>query len=127
MIVAEPAWLIAGGVALVAALAWFGPAARRPKKERSPSGPPEAILVLDERDTPEILVAPAGGALKLRVLRADASRATEEIAIPPLGIVRTVPANRTTTIDLDLPSPGSYPIRDRNGAIRGILVAEPQS
>lgn len=126
MSLVEPGWLVAGGVALLVILGWFVPRARG---EGAPSsGPAEGIVVLHEVDTvPEVLLGVAERPYKLRIIRADASREAGEISIPSLGIVRTLPANRTTTIDLELPGAGSHAIRDKGGAIRAILVVEPRA
>lgn len=74
---------------------------------------------------PESVILVQGVPAKLRFQRDEESECSEEIVIPDFGIKRTLPAFKTTTIDLQPEDVGEFPFHCGMGMMRGRIVVVP--
>lgn len=111
------------GCGLAASALWWFLGRTRPKVTTTARPLLQEVFVeVESGYQPQCVVLVRGVATKLRFLRAENASASEEIVLPHWQIRRTLPAFKTTTIDLQPDDIGEFSFHSGNGSLRGVLV-----
>jgi len=114
------------GVLLCAFILWFFLfSQRRSARSMVSAEMQEVVITVLGGYDPESVVLVQGVPAKLRFQRDEESECSEELVIPDFGIKRTLPAFKTTTIDLQPEDLGEFPFHCGMGMMRGRIVVVP--
>ncbi len=117
--------VVLGGLALVAALAWYFFAPRKAVDAQMEDGRQVVDITVKGGYSPSLVRVEAGKPVRLRFDRQENSDCTARVVFPDLRKSATLAAFGTTTLDLDIAEPGEYSWACGMNMLHGTLVAEP--
>ena len=95
----------------------------RPRRVRlGADGVQEASVIVRRRYRPAVIVARRGVPLRLRFLRDEDDPCSQKVIFPDFGISRSLPAHRTTAIDVTPNREGEFLFTCEMGMYQGTLV-----
>jgi predicted small metal-binding protein len=110
---------------LVTAVGGWAFARSRPARARlTADGAQEATIVVRERYGPAVIVARNGVPLRLRFVRDEENPCSQKVIFPDFGISRSLPAYRTTTIEIAPQRKGEFLFTCEMGMYQGTLVVD---
>lgn len=119
-------FVVALGALLILAVLWyfFG------KKEgtmanTSESGVQEIKITVKGGYDPDLIVVKQGKPVLLNFYRDETASCSEQVVFSDFGIVRDLPAFKTTQIELTPEKPGEYNFACGMGMLRGKLIVSP--
>jgi plastocyanin domain-containing protein len=118
-----PAALAALG-AILAAGAYLRSRGRWARK--APDGMQESTIVVRERYRPSVIVARCGVPLRLRFTRDEEAPCSEKVIFPDFGVSRSLPAHRTTIVELMPANEGEFLFTCALGMYQGTLIVRRQ-
>lgn len=99
----------------------------RPQRARpTPDGGQEARIVVRQRYRPSVIVARRGVPLRLEFIRDEDNPCSQKVILPDFGISRTLPAHRTTAIELMPQHEGEFLFTCAMGMYQGTIVVSVQ-
>jgi plastocyanin domain-containing protein len=117
--------LITFGAALGLAAAlggWTYARSRAPRAYLARDGVQEARVVVRERYRPPVIVARCGLPLRLSFVRDEENPCSQKVIFPDFGIARSLPAHRTTTIEITPEREGEFLFTCEMGMYQGTLL-----
>ena len=107
-----------------AALAWVR---SRPQRARlTPDGIQEASILVCERYRPSVVVVRCGIPLRLMFTRNEDSPCSQRVIFPDFGISRSLPARRTTAVDIMPHHEGEFLFTCAMGMYQGMVIVTAQ-
>jgi Cu+-exporting ATPase len=116
--------VIVGGVALIAALAWYFFAPRKAAHASVEGGRQVVDIAVRGGYSPSLIRVEAGQPIRLRFDRQENSDCTARVVFPDLRKSVSLTAFGTTTLDLDIDEPGEYAWACGMNMLHGTLIAE---
>lgn len=118
--------VLAGGVALIAAILWyfFGPK-KRTSAQVTAAGKQEIRITVKGAYSPDVIVVRQGSPVKLDFYRDETSSCSEEVVFGDFGIARKLPAFETTSIEFTPDKAGEFTFTCGMNMMRGKLIVEP--
>ena len=116
--------VIVGGVALIAALAWYFFAPRKATHASVEGGRQVVDITVRGGYSPNLVRVEAGQPIRLRFDRQENSDCTARVVFPDLRKSASLTAFGTTTLDLDIDKPGEYAWACGMNMLHGTLIAE---
>ena len=117
--------VVVGGIATIAALAWYFFAPRKAVGAQLEGGRQVIDITVRGGYSPNLVTVEAGKPVRLRFDRQENSDCSARVVFPDLRKSATLAAFGTTTLDLDIPSPGEYSWACGMNMLHGTLIAEP--
>jgi plastocyanin domain-containing protein len=119
--------VVIGGIALIVLVLWyfFG------KRQRtaaivSESGVQEIDVTVKGGYSPDVIVVQEGKPVHLNFYRDETSSCSEQVVFGDFGIVRDLPAYKTTTIEFTPKKTGEFLFTCGMNMLRGRLIVEPK-
>jgi Cu+-exporting ATPase len=95
----------------------------RPQRARlARQGVQEATVIVRERYRPAVIVARRGVPLRLRFIRDEDDPCSQKVIFPDFGISRSLPAHRTTAIEVTPNREGEFLFTCEMGMYQGTLI-----
>jgi plastocyanin domain-containing protein len=118
--------VILGGLALIAAIAWFfwGPRKGGLRAATTSSGYQEAMILVKGGYTPDTIVVQRGKPVRLSFRREETSACSEMVVLAEFGKSARLPEGETVPIEFLPERPGEYEFACQMGMLRGKLVVE---
>ncbi|MDK3256640.1 heavy metal translocating P-type ATPase [Blastococcus capsensis] len=116
--------VVLGGVALIAALAWYFFAPRKATHAQLEAGRQVVDVTVKGGYSPSLIRVQAGTPVRLRFHRQENSDCTARVVFPDLRKSASLAAFGTTTMDLAIDEPGEYGWACGMNMLHGTLVAE---
>ena len=101
---------------------WVYTRSRPPRAQLTGDGAQEATIVVRDRYQPPAVIAHCGVPLQLHFRRDEDNPCSQRVIFPDFGIVRSLPAWRTTNIDLRPDRKGEFLFTCEMGMYQGILI-----
>jgi len=99
----------------------------RPQRAQLKSdGTQEASIVVRERYRPSVIVARCGVPLRLKFIRDEDNPCSQRVIFPDFGISRSLPAHRTTPVELVPQREGEFLFTCAMGMYQGTIVVTGQ-
>jgi plastocyanin domain-containing protein len=99
---------------------------RRRWARSAPDGAQESSIVVRERYRPSVIVARCGVPLRLRFTRDEEDPCSERVIFPDFGVSRSLPAHRTTIVELTPLDEGEFLFTCALGMYQGTLIVRRQ-
>lgn len=117
--------VVAGAIAAIAFVLWyfFGERKRVPATP-SPAGVQEVNVTVKGGYSPDVIVVQAGKPVRINFYRDETAACSEQVVFRDFGIVQSLPAFQTTSVELTPNEPGEYTFTCGMNMIRGKLVVE---
>ncbi|MEO7965000.1 MAG: cupredoxin domain-containing protein [Gemmatimonadaceae bacterium] len=114
------------GIVLIALILWyfFGERERTVASERE-GGVQEIKITVKGGYSPDLIVVKQGRPVRLAFYRDETASCSEEVIFGDFGIVRALPAFKTTPIEFVPDKAGEFTFTCGMNMIRGKLVVEP--
>ena len=119
--------VVGGGVALIAALAWYFFAPRKVTQAQFEGDRQVVDITVRGGYSPNLIRVTAGQPVRLRFDRQENSDCTARVVFPDLRTSASLAAFGTTTLDLDIDEPGEYGWACGMNMLHGTLIAEAQT
>ena len=116
--------VVLGGIALIAALAWYFFAPRTATHAQVEAGRQVVDITVKGGYSPNLIRVQAGAPVRLRFHRQENSDCTARVVFPDLRRSASLAAFGTTTMDLTIDEPGEYSWACGMNMLHGTLVAE---
>ena len=118
--------VILGGLALIAAIAWFfwGPRKGGTRAAVASSGYQEAMVLVKGGYTPDVIVVEHGKPVRLHFRREETAACSEMVLFSDFGKSAKLPTGETVAVELLPERPGEYEFACQMGMLRGKLVVE---
>ncbi|RBY92497.1 ATPase P [Blastococcus sp. TF02-8] len=116
--------VVAGGVALTGALAWYFFAPRKATHAEVHDGRQVVDITVKGGYSPSLIRVEAGSPVQLRFHRQENSDCTARVVFPDLRKSASLAAFGTTTMDLAIDQPGEYGWACGMNMLHGTLIAE---
>ena len=118
--------VLAGGLALIAAIYWwFFRAGRRAVQAiESAGGIQEQVITVSGGYSPATVTVRAGRPVRLLFDRQETNPCSEEIVIGAFGIKKFLPAHQRTAVEFTPTTPGTFDFRCGMGMLHGKLVVQ---
>lgn len=114
-------------LALAAAIGGWAYVRSRPQRARTtPDGAQEASIVVRERYRPSVVVARCGVPLRLKFIRDEDNPCSQRVIFPDFGISRSLPAHRTTAVELMPQCEGEFLFTCAMGMYQGTILVTGQ-
>ena len=117
--------LLGAGIVLGLAVAlggWAYARGRPPRARLTPDGVQEATIIVRDRYLPPTVVARCGVPLRLSFRRDEDNPCSQRVIFPDFGVARSLPAWRTTNIDLSPDRKGEFLFTCEMGMYQGTLI-----
>lgn len=109
------------GIALLAG--GWAYARSRPRRARlGADGVQEANVIVHQRYRPAAIVARCGVPLRLKFVRDEDNPCSQKVIFPDFGISRSLPAHRTTVVELTPNREGEFLFTCEMGMYQGTLI-----
>ena len=116
--------VVIGGIAVIAALAWYFFAPRKAVGAQLEGGRQVIDITVRGGYSPNLVRIEAGKPVRLRFDRQENSDCSARVVFPDLRKSATLAAFGTTTLDLDITEPGEYSWACGMNMLHGTLIAE---
>ncbi len=118
--------VIIGGVALIGFILWyfFGEREKVVAQEDA-TGVQEIKVTVKGGYSPDVIVVKQGRPVRLDFYRDETSSCTEQVVFGDFGIVRDLPAYKTTPIEFTPNKPGEFTFACGMNMVRGKLIVQP--
>ena len=118
--------VLAGGLALIAAIAWFfwGPRRSGTRAVVASSGYQEAMVLVKGGYTPDVLVVQHGKPVRLTFRREETAACSEMVVIGDFGKSAHLPTGQSVPVEFLPERPGEYEFSCQMGMLRGKLIVE---
>ena len=118
--------VLVGGVAAIAFVLWYFFGERRAVAAAvGEAGVQEIKVTVKGGYSPDVIVVQQGKPVRLDFYRDETSGCSEQVVFGDLGIVRDLPAYKTTTIEFTPEKAGEYTFTCGMNMMRGKLIVEP--
>jgi Cu+-exporting ATPase len=117
--------VVVGGIAVIAALAWYFFAPRKAVGAQLEGGRQVVDITVRGGYSPNRVTVEAGKPVRLRFDRQENSDCSARVVFPDLRKSATLAAFGTTTLDLDITEPGEYSWACGMNMLHGTLIAVP--
>ena len=118
--------VIIGGVALIAFILWYFFGEReKAVAEVAASGVQEVKVTVKGGYAPDVIVVKQGKPVRLDFYRDETSSCTEQVVFGDFGIVRDLPAYKTTPIEFTPDKAGEFTFACGMNMVRGKLIVQP--
>lgn len=119
-------FVVASGLLLIAAVSWFFFGKREgTTATTSDSGVQEIRITVKGGYDPDLIVVRQGKPVLLNFYRDETASCSEQVVFSDFGIVRDLPAYKTTPIEFTPEEPGEYNFACGMGMLRGKVVVKP--
>jgi Cu+-exporting ATPase len=115
----------AGGVALIAALAYFFFGPKQARRAEVRGGRQEVEITVKGGYSPSVIQVQQGVPLRLVSDRQERGECTSEVVFPDFRLRRALPAFARTTVDLTPERPGEFGFACGMNMVHGTLLVEP--
>ncbi len=117
--------LLVGAAALIAVLAWyfFGPKKSREAELRD--GVQEVTITVKGGYSPDLIRVRQGVPIRLMFDRQEGGDCTSRVVFPDFAVAESLPAFKTSTVELMPDTAGRYGFAGGMNMVRGTLVVEP--
>jgi len=116
--------VVGGGIAVIAALAWYFFAPRKAVGAQLEGGRQVVDITVRGGYSPNLVRIEAGKPVRLRFDRQENSDCSARVVFPDLRKSASLAAFGTTTLDLDITEPGEYSWACGMNMLHGTLIAE---
>ena len=116
--------VVVGGLALIAALAWFFFKPRQAAQAQVRAGVQTVDVTVKGGYSPNFIRATAGTPLRLRFDRQENSECTARVVFPDFRVSKSLPPFQTTTVELTPDEPGEYGFACGMNMLHGTLVVQ---
>ncbi|WNB84755.1 heavy metal translocating P-type ATPase [Cellulomonas sp. ATA003] len=116
--------VVVGGLALIAALAWFFFKPRQAAQAQVRGGVQTVDVTVKGGYSPNFIRATAGTPLRLRFDRQENSECTARVVFPDFRVSKSLPPFQTTTVELTPDEPGEYGFACGMNMLHGTLVVQ---
>ncbi|MCY7366360.1 MAG: heavy metal translocating P-type ATPase, partial [Frankiaceae bacterium] len=116
--------VVLGGIAVIAALAWYFFAPRKAVGAQLEGGRQVVDITVRGGYSPNLVRIEAGKPVRLRFDRQENSDCSARVVFPDLRKSASLAAFGTTTLDLDISEPGEYSWACGMNMLHGTLIAE---
>ena len=116
--------VVLGGLALMAALAWYFFSPQKATHAQVEDGRQVVDITVKGGYSPSLIRVEAGTPVRLRFDRQENSDCTARVVFPDFRKSASLAAFGTTTLDLDVQEPGEYSWACGMNMLHGTLVAE---
>jgi plastocyanin domain-containing protein len=118
--------VIVGGTALIAFVLWYFFGEReKAVAQVAASGAQEIKVTVKGGYAPDVIVVKQGKPVRLNFYRDETSSCTEQVVFGDFGIVRDLPAYKTTPIEFTPDKPGEFTFACGMNMVRGKLIVQP--
>ena len=118
--------VIVGGLALIAFILWYFFGEReKAVAQVAASGVQEIKVTVKGGYAPDVIVVKQGQPVRLDFFRDETSSCTEQVVFGDFGIVRDLPAYKTTPIEFTPDKPGEFTFACGMNMVRGKLIVQP--
>lgn len=119
-------FVIAGGLALIVAIAWFfwGPRRGGYRAALATSGYQEAMVLVKGGYTPDLIVVEHGKPVRLNFRREESASCSETVILSDFGKSATLPEGEVVPLEFLPQEPGEFEFTCQMGMLRGKLVVE---
>ena len=114
----------AGGLAAIAAVAWFfwGPRGAGVTASVTSSGFQETTIAVKGAYTPDVIVVQHGKPVRLTFLRQETAACSEKVLFPDFNTAAELPEGELVPVEFTPEQPGEYEFTCGMGMLRGKLV-----
>lgn len=118
--------VIAGGLTLIAVIAWFfwGPRRGGYRAALATSGYQEAMVLVKGGYTPDVIVVQHGRPVRLNFRREESSGCSDTVLLADFGKSAALPEGETVPVEFLPESPGEHQFACPMGMFRGTVVVE---
>lgn len=118
--------VVIGGIGLIAFVLWYFFGTREAASaEMSESGVQEIKVTVKGGYSPDVIVVREGAPVRLNFYRDETSSCSEQVVFGDFGIVRDLPAFKTTPIEFTPDKTGEFTFACGMNMLRGKLIVEP--
>ncbi len=118
--------VIVGGAALIAFILWYFFGEReKAVAEVAASGVQEVKVTVKGGYAPDVIVVQQGKPVRLDFFRDETGSCTEQVVFGDFGIVRDLPAYKTTPIEFTPDKAGEFTFACGMNMVRGKLIVQP--
>jgi plastocyanin domain-containing protein len=118
--------VVAGAIAMIAIVLWFFFGERRRVAAAiTAAGVQQVRIIVKGGYSPDVITVKQGVPVKLDFYRDETESCSDKVVFGDFGIARSLPAYRTTTIDLTPDKSGEFTFTCGMNMLRGKLVVEP--
>jgi plastocyanin domain-containing protein len=118
--------VIVGGAALIAFIVWYFFGEREKAiAQVAASGVQEVKVTVKGGYAPDVIVVKQGKPVRLDFYRDETSSCTEQVVFGDFGIVRDLPAYKTTPIEFTPDKAGEFTFACGMNMVRGKLIVQP--
>ncbi len=118
--------VIVGGVTLIGFILWYFFGEReKAVAQVAASGVQEIKVTVKGGYAPDVIVVKQGKPVRLDFYRDETSSCTEQVVFGDFGIVRDLPAYKTTPVEFTLDKPGEFTFACGMNMVRGKLIVQP--
>lgn len=119
-------FVVASGLLLIAAVLWYFFGKREgTTAATTDSGVQEIKITVKGGYDPDLIVVRQGKPVLLNFYRDETASCSEQVVFSDFGIVRDLPAYKTTPIEFTPDEPGEYNFACGMGMLRGKVVVKP--
>ena len=113
-----------GGLAAIAAIAWFfwGPRGIGTRAALTSSGKQELMVLVKGGYTPDVIEVRAGSPVRLNFRREESAACTEMVVFPDFDRAVQLPQGETVAIEFTPQEAGEFGFSCQMGMVRGRLV-----
>lgn len=117
---------IAGGLILIAGIAWFfwGPRKGGTRAMTTTSGYQEAMILVKGGYTPDVIVVKHGKPVRLSFRREETAACSEMVVFGDFGKSAKLPEGELVPVEFLPEQPGEYDFTCQMGMLRGKLIVE---
>lgn len=118
--------VIVGGLALIAAIAWFfwGPRKGGYRAALTSGGYQEAMILVKGGYTPNAIVVERGKPVRLNFRREESDACSEMVVLGDFGKSAKLPTGEIVPVEFLPDKPGEYEFSCQMGMLRGKLIVE---
>ena len=117
--------VVIGGVALIALTLWYFFGEReKVSAETTDAGVQEIKVTVRGGYSPDVIVVKKGAPVRLNFYRDETSSCSEQVVFGDFGIIKDLPAFKTTPIEFTPDKPGEFTFACGMNMLRGKLIVE---
>lgn len=117
--------VLVGGVALIALTLWYFFGERtKAEAQAGTSGVQEVTITVKGGYSPDTVVVKQGATVRLNFRREETSSCSEQVVFGDFGIVRDLPAYKTTSVEFTPDKPGEFIFTCGMNMLRGKLIVQ---
>jgi plastocyanin domain-containing protein len=119
--------VLMGGLMLIALVLWFFFGTRkRTAASLNERGIQELVVTVKGGYSPDVLVVQEGKPVRLNFYRDETSTCSEQVIFGDFGIIRNLPAFKTTPVEFTPNQAGEFTFTCGMNMLRGKLIVEPK-